>query len=97
MFQQIVYGIIIGINLGEFKPETSESDGEPGSFKFDAHSIGVTLERRTMFNFAGVPVNNSRVLASMFVSRQTRPIRRLERLLPTVLNLMVLLLLLVLT
>ena len=50
-------------NLGEFKPETQTSKGEEGSFKLDAHSVGVTLERSTMFNLAGVPVNNSRVLA----------------------------------
>ena len=34
-----------------------------GTYTFDAHTIGVTLERSTMFNLAGVPVNNSRVLA----------------------------------
>jgi len=34
-----------------------------GSFANDQHTIGVTLERSTMFNLAGVPVNNSRVLA----------------------------------
>jgi hypothetical protein len=50
-------------HIGEFVPENALSDGESGSFKFDAHSIGVTLERSTMFNLAGVPVNNSRVLA----------------------------------
>jgi hypothetical protein len=50
-------------HIGEFRPENAHSDGESGSFKFDAHSIGVTLERSTMFNLAGVPVNNSRVLA----------------------------------
>lgn len=50
-------------NIGEFKPETQTSKGEEGSFKLDAHSVGVTLERSTMFNLAGVPVNNSRVLA----------------------------------
>lgn len=35
----------------------------PGGFVYDQHVIGVTLERSTMFNLAGVPVNNSRVLA----------------------------------
>ena len=29
----------------------------------DSHTIGVNLERTTLFNLAGVPVNNSRVLA----------------------------------
>ena len=48
---------------GEFKAQNPNSLGEIGSFKRDAHSIGVTLERSTMFNLAGVPVNNSRVLA----------------------------------
>ena len=52
-----------GYNDGEFLPENANTDGESGSFKNDAHSIGVTLERSTMFNLAGVPVNNSRVLA----------------------------------
>ena len=37
--------------------------GHKGSFTGDAHTIGVTLERSTMFNLAGIPVNNSRVLA----------------------------------
>jgi hypothetical protein len=37
--------------------------GHVGSFINDQHAIGVTLERSTMFNLAGVPVNNSRVLA----------------------------------
>jgi len=35
----------------------------PGGYVYDQHVIGVTLERSTMFNLAGVPVNNSRVLA----------------------------------
>ena len=48
---------------GEFKAQNPNDPGEIGSFKRDAHSIGVTLERSTMFNLAGVPVNNSRVLA----------------------------------
>jgi hypothetical protein len=48
---------------GEFIAQNPNSPGEIGSFKRDAHSIGVTLERSTMFNLAGVPVNNSRVLA----------------------------------
>ena len=48
---------------GEFKAQNPNGPGEIGSFKRDAHSIGVTLERSTMFNLAGVPVNNSRVLA----------------------------------
>lgn len=37
--------------------------GTHGSYMFDSHCLGVTLERSTMFNLAGVPVNNSRVLA----------------------------------
>jgi len=41
----------------------SNAQGVRGSFMNDAHTIGVTLERSTMFNLAGVPVNNSRVLA----------------------------------
>lgn len=38
-------------------------NGEVGSFMNDQHMIGVNLERSTLFNLAGVPVNNSRVLA----------------------------------
>ena len=34
-----------------------------GSFCADQHMLGVTLERSTMFNLAGIPVNNSRVLS----------------------------------
>lgn len=37
--------------------------GKPGSFLFDQHVISVNLERSSLFNLAGVPVNNSRVLA----------------------------------
>ena len=37
--------------------------GQVGSYSRDQHVIGVTLERSTLFNLAGVPVNNSRVLA----------------------------------
>ena len=43
--------------------ETSVAGVVPGSYTYDAHTIGVTLERSTMFNLAGVPVNNSRVLS----------------------------------
>jgi hypothetical protein len=38
------------------------TNGQEGSYMNDAHTIAVTLERSTMFNLAGVPVNNSRVL-----------------------------------
>jgi hypothetical protein len=41
----------------------SWSCGENGSFIEDQHVIGVNLERSSLFNLAGVPVNNSRVLA----------------------------------
>lgn len=47
-----------------YKDETTSFNGShKGSFTHDAHTIAVTLERSTMFNLAGVPVNNSRVLA----------------------------------
>lgn len=36
--------------------------GKFGSYMADQTTFGVTLERSTMFNLAGVPVNNSRVL-----------------------------------
>ena len=35
----------------------------PGTFMNGGTTIGVNLERSTMFNLAGVPINNSRVLA----------------------------------
>ena len=41
----------------------SSKQGIPGTFMNGGHVISVTLERSTMFNLAGVPVNNSRVLA----------------------------------
>jgi hypothetical protein len=47
----------------EYKAFNTTKDGKKGSFTGDAHTIGVTLERSTMFNLAGIPVNNSRVLA----------------------------------
>lgn len=37
--------------------------GNFGSYLADSHTLGVNLERSSMFNLAGVPVNNSRVLA----------------------------------
>ena len=37
--------------------------GSPGTYINGGHVVSVTLERSTMFNLAGVPVNNSRVLA----------------------------------
>lgn len=37
-------------------------NGLIGSFCVDQHTFGVSLERSTMFNLAGVPINNSRVL-----------------------------------
>lgn len=36
--------------------------GRIGSFANDQHTIGVNLERSSMFNLAGIPINNSRVL-----------------------------------
>lgn len=37
--------------------------GAIGTYARDQHVIGVSLERSNLFNLAGVPVNNSRVLA----------------------------------
>jgi hypothetical protein len=37
--------------------------GHPGTFANDQHTLAVSLERSSLFNLAGVPVNNSRVLA----------------------------------
>jgi hypothetical protein len=37
--------------------------GKPGSYLLDQHTLCVNLERSSNFNLAGVPVNNSRVLA----------------------------------
>ena len=56
-----LYGIK-GDHAGQSDSVTS-LNATSGSFANDAHTIGVTLERSTMFNLAGIPVNNSRVLA----------------------------------
>ena len=53
------YGAIGSHTMGT----TASRFGGVGSFAYDQHMIGVTLERSTMFNLAGVTVNNSRVLA----------------------------------
>ena len=47
----------------EYKDLTPVEMKTSGAFGGSSHTIGVTLERSTMFNLAGVPVNNSRVLA----------------------------------
>ena len=49
----------------EAKPglNAASTFGYHASYLFDSHVLGVTLERSTMFNLAGVPVNNSRVLS----------------------------------
>jgi hypothetical protein len=59
----------------EYKVRTTASQEieEPGSYTYDAHTIAVTLERSTMFNLAGVPVNNSRVLALHAKLLETSP------------------------
>ena len=49
-------GALTGVN-------PASTFGAYASYMFDSHCLGVTLERSTMFNLAGVPVNNSRVLA----------------------------------
>ena len=46
-----------------YKDSTDMHFGEIGTYARDQHVIGVSLERSTLFNLAGVPVNNSRVLA----------------------------------
>ena len=46
-----------------FSRQYSARFGKIGSFAYDQHVIGVNLERSSLFNLAGVPVNNSRVLA----------------------------------
>jgi hypothetical protein len=37
--------------------------GKPGSFQGGGEVIAVSLERSTLFNLSGIPINNSRVLA----------------------------------
>lgn len=37
--------------------------GKPGTYKGGAQTIAVTLERSSLFNLSGIPINNSRVLA----------------------------------
>lgn len=39
------------------------SQGKAGSFVGGGHVVSVSLERSTMFNLSGIPINNSRVLA----------------------------------
>jgi hypothetical protein len=56
----------LGSDYTEIKEDTKMPAcvlGRMGSYANDQHMISVTLERSTMFNLAGVPVNNSRVLA----------------------------------
>jgi hypothetical protein len=60
------------IPFSDFSESKNQHDsGVSGSYKVDSHSIGVTLERSTMFNLAGIPVNNSRVLALSAKLRDT--------------------------
>ena len=49
--------------LANAAKENPKLAGLPGSYYNDQHTIAVNLERSSMFNLAGVPVNNSRVLA----------------------------------
>ena len=37
--------------------------GKPGSFQGGGEVIAVSLERSSLFNLSGIPINNSRVLA----------------------------------
>jgi hypothetical protein len=37
--------------------------GKPGSFSGGGHTLAVSLERSSLFNLSGIPINNSRVLA----------------------------------
>ena len=37
--------------------------GKPGSFSGGVHTLAVSLERSSLFNLSGIPINNSRVLA----------------------------------
>jgi hypothetical protein len=37
--------------------------GKPGSFQGGGETISVSLERSSLFNLSGIPINNSRVLA----------------------------------
>lgn len=53
-----------GVDLNSFLYDGNTTFlGKPGSFANDQHVLAVNLERTPMFPLAGVPVNNSRVLA----------------------------------
>jgi len=59
---------IIGVETyTEYNPDTylvpNSLRGKRGSFSNGAWVVGTTLERSTMFDLSGVPINNSRVLA----------------------------------
>ena len=56
-------GVIAVPGNNGVNPPGQRIAAEPGSFLYDQHVIGVNLERSSLFNLAGVPVNNSRVLA----------------------------------
>lgn len=50
---------------------------QAGSYLHDSHIIAVNLERSSLFNLAGVPINNSRVLAlraTLVETKQRQPV-----------------------
>jgi hypothetical protein len=76
-------GIPDGGNLKSYSTRAallSLTDGEKGTSGFSGQNstIAVTLERSTMFNLAGVPVNNSRVLALRAKMQSESSERRLD-------------------
>lgn len=55
-------------NLSASAPDTFSQErvyvtGQPGTFCGGGHVIAVSLERSSLFNLSGIPINNSRVLA----------------------------------
>jgi hypothetical protein len=63
--QGTLQSITSGTNNGEqaLTSNTPSIQAVVGSYLLDQHTICVNLERSSLFNLAGVPVNNSRVLA----------------------------------
>ena len=57
--------VVLGVDNTEpgLTANVEEITGSVGSYVLDQHTICVNLERSSLFNLAGVPVNNSRVLA----------------------------------
>jgi hypothetical protein len=58
--EQEAYTLVSGADTGRTKQTVY---GKTGTYVVDQHVLGVGLERTSLFNLAGVPINNSRVLS----------------------------------